>query len=130
MPNPLNRYVEMAAGLTTVTVQAAERIVQRLVQEGEVAADRAERVVADVLEASERNRGELMELVRAEVDRAVERLNLATRGDLDAMEERLTGTHPAGRSPAAEGATADGAPRQSSGPPRRSPTRNTDGGSA
>lgn len=89
MPNPLQRYVEMAAGLTTATVHTAERVVQRLVQEGEVAADRAERAVADVLDASQRNRAALMELVRGEVERAVDRLNLATRGDLEAMEERL-----------------------------------------
>lgn len=89
MPNPLQRYVEMAAGLTTATVQTAERVVQRLVQEGEVAADRAERAVADVLDASERNRAALLTLVRGEVERAVDRMNLATRGDLEAMEARI-----------------------------------------
>lgn len=89
MRNPLERYLDIAVGITGVTAQTAERLVQRLVKEGEVAADRAERVVADMLAASQRNREALTDLVRAEVERAVGRLNLASLVDVDELEERV-----------------------------------------
>lgn len=122
MPNPLQRYVEIATGLTTATVQTAERVVQRLVQEGEVAADRAERAVADVLDASQRNRAVLMDLVRGEVERAVVRLNLATHGDLEAMEQRLLAHIDAAVGPdTADGPLVGPGPGIAPGEPRRRP---------
>lgn len=86
---PLERYLEIAAGLTGVTAQTAERLVQRLVKEGEVAADRAERIVADLLALSQRNRELVTELVRTEVDRAMARLTPTAAVDVEELADRV-----------------------------------------
>jgi polyhydroxyalkanoate synthesis regulator phasin len=87
--NRLERYLEIATGLTGVTAATAERVVARLVKEGEVAADRAEHTVQELLAASQRNTDAVTRLVREEVERAVDRLDLASMMDLERLEERV-----------------------------------------
>lgn len=122
MSSQFERYIEIATGLTSVTVQAAERIVQRLVKEGEVAADRAERTVADLIEASQRNRETIMELVREEVDRAVDKIGPVAGIDLADLEKRLFGrTAETDRSAAAgPGGTATDRPVKKSAAAKKS----------
>lgn len=89
MDGPLQRPLEGLVGVTSLTRRGAESIVRTLVQQGEVAADRAERAVDELLARSERNRSALAELVRTETERVVARLGLARQGDLDALDERV-----------------------------------------
>lgn len=79
------RYLELATGVTRVTRDRAEAVVRSLVKQGEVAADRAERAVDDLLSRSESNRTGLLEMVRAETERAVAALGLAPRSAVDEL---------------------------------------------
>ncbi|QBI21581.1 hypothetical protein ER308_19750 [Egibacter rhizosphaerae] len=87
--SPWGRYLDLAGGIVAVPRRTAEAVVQRLVQQGEVAAERAEHVVDDLLARSERNRGAIAEVVTAEVERVVDRLGLARQADLDRLERRV-----------------------------------------
>ena len=89
MRKPVDRYLEIASGLTGLTIETAERIVARLVKEGEIAADRAERVVHDLIAASREGNETLTGRVRDEVERAIDRFDLARMADLDRLEERM-----------------------------------------
>lgn len=79
------RYLELATGVTRVTRDRAEAVVRSLVKQGEVAADRAERAVDELLSRSESNRSGLLEMVRAETERAVAALGLAPRSAVDEL---------------------------------------------
>ena len=81
--------MELVGELTGATLATAERVVARLVKDGDVAADRAEELVQDLLSTTARSRDQLVQLIRAEIARAVEVLDLATRDDLDDLEQRL-----------------------------------------
>ena len=85
----LQRSLDGLAGITAVTRRSAEAIVRTLVQRGEVAADRAERAVDDLLARSERNRALVAELVHQETERVVDRLGLARQEDVDALAARV-----------------------------------------
>lgn len=89
MDNPWQRYIETATELTAVTRRGAEAVVRNLVKQGEVAADRAERSVEDLLARSERNRRVIGDLVTREVERTVERLGLVRREELDRVADRV-----------------------------------------
>lgn len=89
MEGSLQRSLEGLAGVTALTRRGAESIVRTLVQRGEVAADRAERAVDELLARSERNRAAVAELVRQETERVVDRLGLARQEDLDALTARI-----------------------------------------
>jgi len=84
------RYLDMASGLTQVTQRKAESVVKTLVRQGEVAADRAERVVDELLTRSDANRKAIASLVKTETQRAVERLNLARQRDVERLETKVT----------------------------------------
>ncbi|MFO8076475.1 MAG: phasin family protein [Actinomycetota bacterium] len=107
MDGPLQRPLEGLVGVTSLTRRGAESIVRTLVQQGEVAADRAERAVDELLARSERNRSALAELVRTETERVVARLGLARDEDLDALAERVARLEAALEEPAPAAAADD-----------------------
>jgi hypothetical protein len=59
------RYLEAASGLTETTQHRAEQVVKSLVRQGELAAERAEKAVDDLLKRSEQNRKAFSAIVRA-----------------------------------------------------------------
>jgi polyhydroxyalkanoate synthesis regulator phasin len=83
------RYLDAASGFTAMTQQRAERVVKALVKQGEVAAERAERAVDELLRRSETNRKALASLVRSETERAVGRLGLARQQDVDRLQPKI-----------------------------------------
>lgn len=83
------RYLDLASGLGGVTRKGAESVVRTLVKQGEIAADRAERAVDELLQRSEGNRKVVAALVRTETERAVARLGLAAQADVDALRAEV-----------------------------------------
>jgi polyhydroxyalkanoate synthesis regulator phasin len=83
------RYIEAASGLTDMTQQRAERVVKSLVKQGEVAAERAEKAVDELLSRSEQNRKAFSGVVRSETEKAIGRLGVARQRDLDRLERRI-----------------------------------------
>ncbi|MDP8978165.1 MAG: phasin family protein, partial [Actinomycetota bacterium] len=78
-----------AEGLGDLTRRTAEALVRTLVRQGEATADRAEQLVTEVLARSERNRDALLGMVRAEVERTVDRLGLVRREELERLAARV-----------------------------------------
>jgi polyhydroxyalkanoate synthesis regulator phasin len=83
------RYVDVAVGVSAMTRQAAESAVKTLVRQGEVAADRAERMVDDLLAHSEGNRRAIAAIVRTETERALLRFAPARQEDLERLALRV-----------------------------------------
>lgn len=83
------KYVDMASGLTNVTRKRAEQVVRGLVKQGEIATDRAEKAVDELLSRSESNRKAVASIVRSETERAVGRLGLARQKDLEKLERKI-----------------------------------------
>lgn len=78
MNEGLQRYLDLASDVTRTTVGTTERLLAQFVRQGEVAAEHAERVVDDIVARSVEGSGAVAQLVRAEVERAVERAGLCT----------------------------------------------------
>lgn len=89
MANAWDRYLQAASGLTEVTRKKAEQVVRTLVRQGEIAAERAEKTIDELLKRSEQNRKAIGSLVRAETERTVARLGLARQRDVERLERRL-----------------------------------------
>lgn len=71
------------------TQRGAESLVRVLVQQGEVAADRAEQAVEGLLDRSEGPRRVVSSLVVGEAERAVARLGLARQRDVERLQARI-----------------------------------------
>jgi polyhydroxyalkanoate synthesis regulator phasin len=83
------RYLDAASGLTHMTQQRAERVIKNLVKQGEVAAERAEKAVDELLKRSEQNRDAIAAIVRNETEKAVGRLGLARQRDVERLERKI-----------------------------------------
>lgn len=107
MSDGLQRYLEVASGLTRTTLGVTERALAQFVRQGEVAADHAERLLDDVIARSVDGSGAVAQLVRTEVTRALERAGVARAEEVDelrrqvdeltrrlAAAEAATGAHP------------------------------------
>jgi len=92
------------------TQRGAESLVRVLVQQGEVAADRAEQAVDELLDRSQEPRRVVTSLVVGEAERAVARLGLARQRDVERLQARIDELErrpaPAGDGPAPAGAGA------------------------
>lgn len=97
------KYLDLASGLREATQKRAESVVRTLVKQGEIATDRAEKAVDELLSRSESNRKAIASIVRSETEKAVDRLGLVRQKDLRALErkveklERASGGTPAAK---------------------------------
>lgn len=89
MSNAWQRYLEVAGSMTETTRKRAESVVRALVKQGEIASDRAEKAVDDLLSRSEANRKAVTSIVRTETEKAVGRLGLARQSDVDRLARRV-----------------------------------------
>lgn len=83
------KYLDLASGLREATQKRAESVVRTLVKQGEIATDRAEKAVDELLSRSESNRKAISSIVRSETEKAVERLGLVRQKDLRALERKV-----------------------------------------
>jgi polyhydroxyalkanoate synthesis regulator phasin len=88
----LKRLLDAGMTLTAVTQARAEEVIRDLVQAGAVQRDQAQSNIDELIERSRRNRERWLETARAELDQRLEQLDLATRGDLEHMVQRVAET--------------------------------------
>ncbi|MDQ3932076.1 MAG: hypothetical protein M3252_04460 [Actinomycetota bacterium] len=124
MKDPFNRYVETA---THVTREAAERIVRSFRKQGESATENAQGIVDSLRERSQENREAIAGLVRLETKRVISAMGLATRDDVERLEQQiaeLRASMAAGPVTATDGLEAE-APRGTREAARRTAARRT-----
>jgi polyhydroxyalkanoate synthesis regulator phasin len=74
---------------TALTRAEAQRRAQKLVREGQLAQERVQTFVDDLVRTSRDRADALVEVVRREIQRQVEALGIATKDDLDRLESRV-----------------------------------------
>jgi polyhydroxyalkanoate synthesis regulator phasin len=124
----LKRYLDAGLAFTALTQARAEALVKDLVKAGEVQADQARDTVVDLLERSRRNSEKLLETVRTEVRQQITSLGLASKEDLDRIEQRITsllggGSAPAKRSTGSAKTTAKKAPAKKKATAKKAATK-------
>jgi 4-nitrophenyl phosphatase len=83
------RYLDAGLAFTALTQARAEALVKDLVKAGEVQADQARDTVTDLVERSRKTAEKLAETVRDEVTTQIANLGLASRTDIEKLEQRL-----------------------------------------
>ncbi len=74
-----------------MTRERAEALVKELVKAGDVKKGKASKVIDEVLDRSRRATDDLVQIVRREIGEQVAAMGLATKNDLDNLEQRLSG---------------------------------------
>ncbi len=89
MNNAMQRYLEAATGLTSVTKASAEKIIKQLVSQGEAATENAGELVDDLLERQRKNRDAVSAIVKAETNRVVKAMGLASVKEVDRLQRQV-----------------------------------------
>ena len=116
--NPTFRRV-LAAGLGTLsmTEKAVRKLVDDLVQKGDLTRAEGEKILTEAGKRWEEGRGEVEKKVDSAVVKALDRLGLAKRSDVQALEHRIQRLE-GGRSRARAASTRPGrTPRRKRTPP-------------
>ena len=89
MKDALKGYLELANGLTEVTLQKATAAAKALVAQGEATAGQVTSLADDLLNQSRNNREALNSLVKFEVDKALGRVGLASIDEVNELTARV-----------------------------------------
>ncbi len=89
MNKAMQRYVEAASGLGNLTKASAEKIVKQLVRQGETATDNASDLVDELLERQRRNRDAVSAIVKAETNRVVKAMGLASVREVERLQKQV-----------------------------------------
>lgn len=89
MNKAVQKYVEAASGLGNLTKASAEKIVKQMVRQGEAAADSAGELVDDLLERQRRNRDAVSAIVKAETNRVVKAMGLASQREVERLQKQV-----------------------------------------
>lgn len=89
MNKAMQRYLEAASGLGNLTKASAEKIVKQLVRQGETATDNAGDLVDELLERQRRNRDAVSAIVKAETNRVVKAMGLASVREVERLQKQV-----------------------------------------
>ncbi len=88
--NPsMQRYLDAASGLTSLTRAKAEQVVKQLVRSGEAAGDQVGELVDDLLVRQRHNRDAMASMIRSESARAVKAMGLASSSEVERLQKQV-----------------------------------------
>jgi len=82
-------YLALATGLTEVTRQRATSAAKALVAQGEATAGQVQALADDLVTQSKSNREAVVALVKYEVDKALGRVGLVSKDEVDSLQARI-----------------------------------------
>ncbi len=91
-PHPFQRYVDLGMALTEEARRRAEEIFRELAREGEAGRAQASEWVGEVVDKSRKSSEQFVDLVRDEVRRQLQALDLTNRDDVIALVQRVADT--------------------------------------
>ena len=89
MMDMLRKSVLAGLGTAVVTKSKVREIMNRLVEQGKLSSDEAERFTQEMVDAGEKELEEFRSELESSVRNAISRLNLAGQQDMDDLRQRL-----------------------------------------
>jgi polyhydroxyalkanoate synthesis regulator phasin len=89
MQDAWRAYLDLALGLTETSRKRATKVVKKVVGRGGVTAEQLQSMAEDLVNTSVANREALTRIVRAELERALNRVGLATAEEVNALTARV-----------------------------------------
>ncbi|MNW37121.1 Poly(hydroxyalcanoate) granule associated protein (phasin) [compost metagenome] len=89
MSDLLKRAISLGWGLTVVSKEKVERIVDDLVKRGELAPTESKALIERLMSRGEEDLGHVKTLVREQLARGLEELDVPSQKDIRALEQRI-----------------------------------------
>ncbi len=89
MEEIIEKIILAGLGAISITREKAEKIVQDLVQKGEIAKEEQPEFVKKLLERSKLTRKEIEDIIEESVANVLHRMNIPTKSDINALVDRI-----------------------------------------
>ena len=89
MSDLIKNAVSLGLGITIATKEKLENYVKELVVKGEVAPEESKALVAKLIKKGEEQQDALKEIVRAQLQKMLVELHLATEEDIKRLDQRI-----------------------------------------
>jgi polyhydroxyalkanoate synthesis regulator phasin len=124
----LKRYLDAGIAFTEMTRARAKTIIDDFVKAGEVSRDQAQERIDDLVERSRKNTEAMVDTVRREIAQQLGQLGLATKDDLQRLEQRLSGRGAAAsKAPSAPAAKKATSAPKAAAPAKKAPAKKASG---
>ena len=81
--------VLMGLGAITITKEKVEEVVDELIKKGELSKDERSKAIQDMLKKAEDQEKILIDKVSAEVNKAIVKLGIPTKKDIERLEKKI-----------------------------------------
>jgi poly(hydroxyalkanoate) granule-associated protein len=85
----LDKMMLAGLGAISMTRERAEKIFDEYVSKGKIEKENRTGFVKEIMDAADRNRNELEQMISKQVREAVEHLNIPTRDDVQRLEKKI-----------------------------------------
>ena len=92
----------MGIGALSLTKETAEKLAADLAQKGEVTEDEAKKLVDELIERGNKERAQIQATIEEHVQKLLAETGVATKSDIQALENRLASLEKQLRSPASK----------------------------
>jgi len=76
-------------GIVSLTKERANEIAQELIKKGELSQSESKEFVMDIMDKAEKEKDKLIEKIKPEIDKSLERLNFASKKCVDNLEKKI-----------------------------------------
>lgn len=76
-------------GMLSLTKERANEIAQELIKKGELSQSESKEFVIDLLDKAEKEKDKLLEKIRPEIEKSLEKMNFASKKYLDNLEKKI-----------------------------------------
>ncbi|MNP08275.1 Poly(hydroxyalcanoate) granule associated protein (phasin) [compost metagenome] len=89
MSDLFKKAISLGLGLTVVSKEKVEKIVEELVTRGELAPDESKALVNRLIERGEEEQGQIKSVIQEQVNRILKELHVPTGSDVASLEQRI-----------------------------------------
>jgi len=76
-------------GLASLTKERANEIAQELIKKGELSQSESKEFVIDIMDKAEKEKDRLIEKIKPEIDKSLEKMNFASKKCVDDLEKKI-----------------------------------------
>ncbi|MDQ1910098.1 phasin family protein [Paenibacillus sp. GD4] len=89
MNDLFRKALSLGVGITVLSKEKIEQLVEDLVKKGDVAPDESKELVTRLVEKGEQQQSEIKRMVREQLQKVMSELQVATKEDIARLEQRI-----------------------------------------
>ncbi len=89
MTDIFEKTLYLGLGIISMTKDKAEEIIDELVEKGKMSEDESAKAVKDLMNRAEKERKALDDKINESLEKAIKRMHLATRKDIEEINKKL-----------------------------------------